>query len=181
MIGNIKSFTELVQLKSVFVLYLIVACNFLANTFGCKTQQLLRNNMYVKHLVGFLTLFFFITIASGASDGTDENIFFKKLTAAVLLYVVFLASTRSKGIFLSIFLSLIGANFLIHAYIDTLNKEKFSERIRKLKMYGRMLNILAVVILVIGVIIYTMEQKKEYKDQWSTSKFLFGNINCKNN
>ena len=176
-----KTFTELVQLKSVFVLYLIIACNFLANTFGCKTQKLLNNNMFVKHLIGFLTLFFFITIVTASSsDSKDENIFFKKLTAAVLLYVVFLASTRTKGIFFNIFLSLIGANFLIHMYTDTLDKEKFKERIEKLKKYARWLNILAVIVLVIGVIIYTMEKKREYVGKWSTHKFIFGNINCKN-
>ncbi len=181
MLGNLKSYTELVQLKSVFVLYLIVACNFLANTFGCRTQKLLNNNMYVKHLIGFLTLFFFITIVTASSsDGQDENIFFKKLTAAVLLYVVFLASTRTKGVFFNIFLSLIGANFLIHAYVDTLDKEKFKERIKKLKLYAKWLNRLALAILVIGVILYTMEKRKEYKDQWDTSKFIFGNITCKN-
>jgi uncharacterized membrane protein YozB (DUF420 family) len=176
-----KSFTELLQMKSVFVLYLIVACNFLANTFGCKTQQLLKNNMYVKHLIGLLTLFFFITIVTATTDTQDETIFFKKFSAAVLLYVVFLASTRTKGIFFNIFLSLIGANFLIHAYIDTLDKEKFRERIDKLRMYGRWLNRLALVVLVVGVIIYTMEKRKEYKENWKTSKFIFGNITCKNN
>ena len=41
-----KTFTELVQLKSVFVLYLIIACNFLANTFGCKTQKLLNLHIW---------------------------------------------------------------------------------------------------------------------------------------
>jgi hypothetical protein len=181
MIGNMTSFSELIQLKSVFVLYLIVACNFLANTFGCKTQRLLNNNMYVKHLVGFLTLFFFITIVTATTDTQDENIFFKKLSAAVILYVIFIASTRTKGIFFNIFLSLIGANFLIHTYIDTLDKEKFRERIDKLRLYAKWLNRLALVILVIGVIVYTMEKRKEYKGEWKTSKFIFGNVTCKNN
>ena len=179
MSDNIKSFTELIQFKGVFVLYLVVACNFLANTFGCKTQELLKNNMYIKHIVGLMTLFLFVTLGS-ASNTDDENIFFKKFGASVLLYIVFLMSTRTKGIYLNIFLSLIGANFLINAYIDSLDKEKFKERIEKLKMYGKWCNRFAIIILVIGVIMYYNEKKKEYNNDFNLGTFVLGNVVCKN-
>ena len=89
-------------------------------------------------------------------------------------------SIRTKGVYFNIFLSLIGANFLLNAYIDSLDKEKFKERIEKLKMYGKWCNKFAIIILVIGVIMYYIEKKKEYKDNFKLGTFVLGNVVCKN-
>jgi hypothetical protein len=170
---------SLIQLKGVFVLYLIVSCNFLAKLFSCKTQLLLESNMYVKHLIGFFTLFFFI-IFTQSIDTKDEYIFFKKIYAAVVLYLIFLASTKTKGLYLYLFIFLIGSSFILTSYIDTLDKTKFKERIKKIDNIINIFYRLSIIILILGVISYTIEKKKEYKNNWDTFKFIFGTTSCKN-
>ena len=46
--------------NTLFIIYLLISCNFLANLFSCNLQQLLSENMYVKHIFGFLTMLFCI-------------------------------------------------------------------------------------------------------------------------
>ena len=45
--------------KHIFILYLVISGNFIGNRFSCKLQKLLQNNMFFKHLIGFMLLFFF--------------------------------------------------------------------------------------------------------------------------
>ena len=47
-------------IKGIFLLILAVAGNFVAETLGCKTQKLLSNNMYAKHVVLLTTIYFCI-------------------------------------------------------------------------------------------------------------------------
>lgn len=182
--NNIKNLfnniTNMIELKNLFILYLIIAANFLAQTFGCKTQYLLNNNMYAKHLIGFFTLFFFVILMS-QNNTEDENLYFKKIGVTLILYILFILSTKTKGVYFNIFITLIGINYLINTYIDSLDKDKFKERIEKLKKYSKLIGRLSIIVLVIGVILYYNEKKIEYIGEFKINKFLFGNVDCRNN
>ena len=39
------------SIKGLFLLILAVSANFVGNLLGCKTQKLLTENMYAKHIV----------------------------------------------------------------------------------------------------------------------------------
>lgn len=174
--------TGLFEYKALFVLYLIIAANFLAQTFGCKTQYLLNNNMYAKHLIGFFTLFFFVILLSPTDPNIDsENVYFKKLGISILLYVLFLLSTRTKGLFFNIFLSLIGFNYILNTYADSLNKDIHKEKIEKIRKIAKIFGRLSIVVLVIGVVFYYQEKKNEYKSDFKIGKFIIGNTDCRNN
>lgn len=179
---KINNFLRLFEYKALFILYLIIAANFIAQTFGCKIQYLLNNNMYVKHLITFFTLFFFIILLSPTDPNIDsENIYFKKLGISILLYVLFLLSTRTKGLFFNIFLSLIGINYILNTYAESLNKDKHKEKIEKIRKLAKIFGRLSIIVLVIGVVIYYQEKKNEYKDDFKISKFIIGNTECRNN
>ena len=53
-------------IKGIFLLILAVAGNFVAETLGCKTQQLLSNNMLSKHIVIILILYFAVDFPTGS-------------------------------------------------------------------------------------------------------------------
>ena len=38
-------------IKSIFLMLLAISGGYVAQTLGCKTQNLLTNNLYVKHIV----------------------------------------------------------------------------------------------------------------------------------
>ena len=45
------------RLGAVFIFTLIISGNFLAQLFPCKIQEALTENIYIKHIFGFFTLF----------------------------------------------------------------------------------------------------------------------------
>lgn len=46
----------------VFLLIMIISANFLAEIFPCRFQELLSSNNYTKHIFGYLTLVFFVSL-----------------------------------------------------------------------------------------------------------------------
>ena len=47
-------------IKGIFLLILAIAGSFITETLGCKTQKMLINNMFAKHFVIILILYFTI-------------------------------------------------------------------------------------------------------------------------
>ena len=72
------------RLLAIFIFTLIISGNFLAQLFPCNIQKLLSNNILVKHLFGFLTLFFFGALAFPRLSKNIEGMF-----NTLILYVIF--------------------------------------------------------------------------------------------
>lgn len=173
------SIESLFQYRPIFSLYLIISANFLANTFGCTIQRLLTNNMIAKHIMGFLTLYFFVVL-SGPAPTDDEKkndpyLFFKKFFVSLVLYGLFIASTRTQGVFFYLFLSLLALNFIISAYLDTVETDS-SPALQTLTTWlGRG----AMIVVVVGMVQYYLQQKATFKSQFKLSKFIFGTPVCR--
>lgn len=78
--------------KGVFLLLLAVSGNFVAETLGCNTHQLLKTNMFAKHILVFMILYFTISFTSN-DDAPDPK---KNLIAAALVYGFFIMFTRMR-------------------------------------------------------------------------------------
>lgn len=78
--------------KGVFLLILAVGGNFVAETLGCNTHELLKTNMLAKHLLVFMILYFTISFTSH-DDAPDPK---KNLIAATLVYGFFIMFTRMR-------------------------------------------------------------------------------------
>tara|TARA_B100001063_G_C16739120_1_gene543722 strand:- start:1044 stop:1733 length:690 start_codon:yes stop_codon:yes gene_type:complete len=78
--------------KGVFLLLLAVSGNFVAETLGCNTHKLLKTNMFAKHLLVFMILYFTISFTSN-DDAPDPK---KNLIAATLVYGFFIMFTRMR-------------------------------------------------------------------------------------
>ena len=74
----------------IFIFFLIISANFLAELFPCRLQYILRNNMVIKHLFGLFTMIFFVVLSSGIKN---KNILKIMLTAFVL-YIIFILITK---------------------------------------------------------------------------------------
>ena len=78
--------------RSVFVLYLVLAGQFLDPLFPCHSKRMLEQSVLLRHILGFLTLLFFIVLID---DYTDKI----KSTSRILLlccgvYVWFVLSSK---------------------------------------------------------------------------------------
>ena len=49
---------DITYVKGLFLLFLIVSGNFIGNTLGCQIQDLFTNNMKVKEILVFLSIYF---------------------------------------------------------------------------------------------------------------------------
>jgi len=167
------------DMKTLLTLYLIISANFLAQTFGCKTQHVLIHNMYVKHIVGFFTLLYFVNSIN--TDKTmDEFLYFKTFFKTFLLYILFILTTRMNNKIFVLLMGLLMINFILSQYANSLDTKHFAAKLQIYDTIGKVISKLAIVFLVIGVLIYLKEKKIEYKGKFSYLTFLVGKTQCNN-
>ena len=98
--------------KQLFVFNLIVSGNYVGETFACNIQELFSNNMYVKHLLGFMTMYFFVVFLEG--DNVVKPLV--SVYTTIGLYLWFVMITRTSRKYTLIVMVLI---FLIYALNNT--------------------------------------------------------------
>lgn len=64
---------------------------------------------------------------------------------------------------------------------NNIGKYKLDKTIKTINTIVRVLYNFFIIILLVGVLVYMGEQKIEYKDNFSYTKFFLGNSGCKNN
>jgi hypothetical protein len=166
------------DMKNLLILYLIISSNFLAQTFGCKTRYVATKNMFVKHILGFFTLLYFVNSVN-TDKTTDEYLFFKNFFKTLMLYVVFILTTRMDNKVFVILIGLLMINFILSQYVSTLDTKHFAAKLQTYDTIGKVISKLAIVFLIIGVILYIKEKKM--KGKFSYSSFLIGKTTCNNN
>ncbi len=164
--------------KNLFILYLVISSNFLGNLFGCQIQNSFTNNILVKHLLGFLTLFFFISLAETSDILPAEPT--QKILFAFIIYILFLFSTRIKVSFWYPFIVSLALVYIVQIYKEYENKQTKPDKLKvdNYLMYQKVLLGLAVFVSVIGFIVYFYDKKIEHGDNFSYFRFIFGNTVC---
>ena len=180
---------------SLFILFLIIAANYIGELFPCRVQTLLSSNIYLKHFVAFLTLLFFVVL----TDPFQKYVFMKILKDSILLYIIFLMFINTNRFFYLLCLIVSGILYIIilikKQYIT--QKEEKEKNIKDFKdtkeakdiddnldIINKLYNVFLIVfiiILVLGFIIYIGEKKIEYKNKFNYITFIFGKPSCKHN
>ena len=76
-------------IDGLFLLFLAISGNFLAETLGCQTQELLTNSIIAKQIMTFFIIYFTIDYSDDAVEAPSI-----KLTKASMVYVFFLLFTK---------------------------------------------------------------------------------------
>jgi hypothetical protein len=160
-----------------FALYLLIFCNFTKETLGCKLQTALNDNMYLKHLVTFLLLFFLIVLIDPKNADAD---LLQSFGFAILTYLIFIITTRTSIIFMIIIILLLTIIYVLNSIAKKKLEENNDEEYRKYKLVQNILFIFVIFFGVTGFIIYAFEKYSEYRDDFSLITFILGNPNCKN-
>jgi hypothetical protein len=164
---------------SLFAFYMLVACNFIPEIFGCKLQTLLRTSMLAKHITGFLLLFFLVIYVK--PENVDNEIVYN-LSLSALLYLWFFITTRIPFILLLLTIILLIVIYVLDirkTRLDSDNKKNKNE-INNLKTTQKLITYVIIVITIIGFIYYFGQKKLEYRDQFNFYKFLVGTVKCRN-
>lgn len=181
------------MIKSIFLLILAVSGNFVGETLGCKEQMYMSNNMYVKH--GILLIMIYFTLHFTASRVPHPLEAAKKTVMIWIMFIFFtkmsVGFTLTGLIFLIVFYVI--SNFIdydeqeyndeMHVKSSNNEKEKLtktynSKKYNYQKAQSWILFILIGVILV-GFVTYTLKKREEYKDQFDITTFLLGVTQCK--
>lgn len=158
--------------RSVFTLYIIVSGNFLANIFGCRAQDALTSSMALKHLLGFMTMLFLVVLVDGNSHMLPHH----QLLLTIVMYLVFVATTRAEYKYWVVFLVLLCANYLLDIYRK--NDATPEPRKKQLQTAQMALVGLAGSIMAIGILVYFAKKYQEYGNSFEWNKFVFGKTQC---
>jgi Ca2+/Na+ antiporter len=163
---------------AVFAFYVVIIGNFLSNQLmGCRMQELLTSNLFIMHLVGFLMLFFVVILVDPAN--ADKNLI-ANLGIAVVVYAWFVMSSKTHIYFSITTICILLAVYIINAKRLRYAEEKNEEQANKHLKIQKFLVVAAGILTLVGLAIYIVEKKSEYKDEFSLVYFLFGTPRCRN-
>jgi hypothetical protein len=155
---------------------MIIAVNFLSPTLPCALQDYLRHSLLVKHIAGYLALYFFVVITL-RNNRLHFGIWSSKLFQTAVLYICFIISSRCDPRFLSVFIVFLAIDFFIYTYYSEKQthpnyvKTVFEERMFKI---ADTFGVISLIGLALGFSLALYNKKKTV----SVFHFLFGNAKC---
>lgn len=172
-LGNIKPI-----LKATLLIVLSVSGNFLAETLGCRTRQAL-NNIFIKHLLLLFMIYFTIDFAKDEDEPPEHPVI--NMGKAFIVWVIFHVFTHLKQSATGILVLLLMIVYISDNYASYLKSlpNIDSNLIEKLKLLEKISFGVALVIGIVGFGIYFIEKRREYKNNFSFFKFIFGVKKCK--
>ena len=70
------------------IFYMTISTNFLSELYNPDLIYLLKTNLYVKHIIGYITLFTFIIVAHSSGNLVYD------IKLSFITYVIFIMSTK---------------------------------------------------------------------------------------
>ena len=178
-------------MKSVFLLILIMAGGFIGDVFGCQAKKILETNMYIKHAIFIFLIYFTVDFTSGTYLSP-----IKITSYTIQLWLFYIMIIRMNIYFTVVVASLLFLLYVTDEYFEYIIKvetedlikdtdedktneiiDTFRKKHNHLKQFVDILEYTILLITIIGFISYYLKQKKEKKN-FSTMKFLLGNLSC---
>lgn len=157
------------QASGIFILYLIIASNFLLPLFSCRMTAMIENSMILKHLLGYLTMTFFVILVN-VKDPLNIN---QLIFYSFLLYGWFVLTTRSHHAVWILLIGIFATVYLLDIFEDHIeDKTEKQENKKLLNWFKAIAFYLAVIVSGIGVILQMGHAKLEMGKKFSYLKFL---------
>ncbi len=167
-----------ILILTIFLLIVVQCGGYISELLTCKLQKLLTIDMASKHIVLFFVIFSVLMI----SDNKFEKLPNLHLLNSSLIYLSFLLFIKMnlKFTLLSIFILtvILILNHTIEYYKNKKNS-KNKQLIQNLEKIKNISMMCLIIIIIMGFVIYFNEKRIEYKNNWSTYKFIFGVNKCK--
>jgi Ca2+/Na+ antiporter len=180
-------------IKGIFLLTLAVSGNYVGETLGCQTEKAMTDNVFIKHGILLMLIYFTINFTSSSNPYPFETV--KK---TFIIWAMYLMFARMSGAFTMTAIILLMTYYILSNFTDyyggvyeeniedaKTTKEKnelvddfqlIEKQYQDLREY--VLYVL-IIIVIIGFILYTREKWIEYHDEFSLTKFVLGTGHCK--
>jgi hypothetical protein len=156
------------------LVYLVISGNYLGNLFGCRVQQLFREEMWLKHLLGFFTAYFLI-ILSSPPENYDS---LQTIGLTAVIYVWFYLTTKMHvKLWIPMILAALVA-YVLYVYKKQAPKEE-TERKALIEKGQQVAILFAAVVTVLGVVAYYGEKRLEFGAEFDAWTFWTGVPECR--
>jgi hypothetical protein len=172
------------HLHAIFLLILIISSNFLTEMFTCDVRDFCNSNVYIKNLFAFLSMIFFVVLATPDVEINFQNIMLRPF----LLYLGFMIITKVNVTFFVIIFIYLFIIYLLHLkkrQIQTNANKPGGKKpsAKQVLMYTHLdifLNVSFMLIVLVGVLVHIGEKKIELGDRFSLLKFIMAETECGN-
>jgi hypothetical protein len=163
-------------LQSVFLIILAVSGNYVAQTLGCSTQQLLNKSMVAKQCVILFLIYF--TLAYTNRTDVNPTVNFKY---TMIIWLFFLMITKMDLCITVIVIFLLVCIYILMNYISyytSINENnEYNCTIENLTNIANILTYITIGLIIFGFFSYYIKQKNDHPD-FSFNKFIFGILDC---
>ena len=155
--------------------FLIISANNAGDIFSCQLRVYLKNNMWIKHVLGFFILYIFVI--SQNSFGTQYQHPTLQLGISLLIYIWFIAVMRAPLEITVVSLSLVFVIYLIHVHQvyyypdETFDTDPISKQMTSMKTY---IFIGASLLSVAGIYFFNAKCQKLYGSDFNYKTYLLG-------
>jgi hypothetical protein len=162
------------------LVYLVISGNYLGNLFGCRVQQLLSQNMLVKHLLGLFTTYFLVIMASPPQDYTHGE----TLVFTMIIYIWFFLTTKMHISFWIPMILCVMGSYGIYIYlkqrtqVQHTEKETPDQQFLLLEKVQNGAIVVAGILTIVGVAVYYGEKTLEYGKGFDPVVFWQGRHIC---
>ncbi|MAR51097.1 MAG: hypothetical protein CML42_08225 [Rhodobacteraceae bacterium] len=203
----------------IFFLYFVLMSGQCSEIMNCGLQRYINENNWIKHVMIFLSIYIFTFILNwytfdslvvenftSFTDVIDKRPYLEKsFYYTIIIYFIFILSTKNEGLFLAIFL--FGSIALVFGTIFTkaINsniykdiqskyfisnndikkiKEKYESKEKEVEQISLYQNIMSgsfpvlFCLLLVGSYRYYLRQYKDHKHHWSWYVFWMGSNKC---
>ena len=177
-----KSINDAFPIYSIFIFILLIAAGEILRIFPCSVVDIIDNNIYIKHFIGFLTMVFFVVLVVPIPDKKLNNI----LTKSVLMYSIFIVISKTESQFFIPIIILLGATYLLILkkieYRETIERKEdvpgTLDKINRIILINNSILILIAILVITGFILFLGRKKYEYGNDFSYITFIFGRNTC---
>jgi hypothetical protein len=143
---------------------------FLGNMINCDFQKWMKQNVIFQHFVGITAFFFLFSVIEVDDTAPLRMVWMKTL----FVYGVFLMMVKSKWyVSLPIFLILIADQSLKLEYNFLKKNNENDTSLPTIDRIRNSMNIIIVIGVVVGFVLYAIRQKREFGSHFSWIKFIF--------
>lgn len=127
-----------------FAFYLLVFCNFTPEIIGCRLQTILKTNMIVKYIIGFILLFFLIVNPENADQ---KQFYYCYFDIWMVLFIY-----KNTYYYILVILTMLLLTYILGVRETRMKKENRHEDAKNTRRIKILITQLALVVTLIGFV-----------------------------